>query len=139
MPDARVTPACRNVAAGSFVIADRFYSHYPVAMRDAIKDPTVEEFSAGVRAVLGAELVAIYWFGSRARGRGMPDSDYDFLIETKGRLSEQERDGVTDIAVDLSADRGVLLDIHYRTSETIVRDATRSPFIEAVLKEGVAA
>ena len=107
-------------------------------MQNRTTDPVVEEFGARVRQVLGSRLRAIHWFGSRARGDGFSDSDYDFLLETKRRLSERDRDAVADVAVDLSADRGVLLDIHYRTTEAILRGASRSPFIESVLAEAVA-
>ena len=103
-----------------------------------LTDPVVTEFSAGVRRALGPRLLAIYWFGSRARGAGTRDSDYDFLLETRQRLSERDRDVVADVAVDMSADKGVLIDIHYRTSEAIVYGASHSPFIESVLAEAVA-
>jgi predicted nucleotidyltransferase len=90
-----------------------------------------------VRQALGASLVAVYWFGSRARGQGSDESDYDFLIETAHHLSEEERDRVADVAVDLSADHGVLLDIHQRTSETLRRRRPFSLFAHTVLLEGV--
>jgi hypothetical protein len=61
------------------------------------------------------------------------------LIVTRRRLTEEERDLVADIAVDLSATRGVLLDIHARTSAVMVRDAERSSLIATVLKEAIAA
>lgn len=74
-----------------------------------------------------------------ARGEGTPDSDYDVLLETRRRLTEQERDSVADVAIDLSAEMGVLFDIHARTSESMARDAERSPLIAAVLREAVPA
>jgi len=108
-------------------------------MHVARPDPVVAEFGARVRAVLGPNIEAVYWFGSRARGEGRPDSDYDLLLATRRRLTETERDRVADVAVDLTVQWGVLLDIHMRTSEAMVRDATRSPLIASVLKEAVAA
>ena len=102
-------------------------------------DPIVEEFAAKVRGALGDNVVAIYWFGSRARGEGSATSDYDLLLETRRRLTEEDRDRVADVAVDLSATHGALLDVHARTSEAMARNAERSPLIAAVLREAVAA
>jgi predicted nucleotidyltransferase len=108
-------------------------------MKEAMVDPVVEDFGVKVRAALGDNIEAVYWFGSRARGEGTADSDYDILIATRRRLTEEDRDSVADIAVDFSAKRGVLMDIHIRTSEAMVRDAERSPLIATVLRESVAA
>jgi len=100
-------------------------------------DRIVEQFRTRVRDALGSALVAIYWFGSRAKGEGSADSDYDLLLETTRRLTEQERDRVADVAIDVSADYGVLFDIHERTSEALKRNRPFSLFTHTVLQEGV--
>lgn len=102
-------------------------------------DNVVTDFSRRVRQVLGSKLVAIYWFGSRARGEGRVDSDYDLLLETRVAPLEKDRDAVADVAVDISADTGALLDIHYRTTETISQGSTRSPFIDTIMRDAVLA
>jgi len=63
------------------------------------EDNVVTDFSRRVRQVLGSKLVAIYWFGSRARGEGTVDSDYDLLLETRLAPLERDRDAVADVAV----------------------------------------
>lgn len=91
-----------------------------------------------VRKALGPRLAAIHWFGSRARGEGSKDSDYDLLLEIENEPTERQRDLVADIAVDISAEHGVLLDIHYRSAEGM-REApdSFSPFVQSVLDEGI--
>jgi predicted nucleotidyltransferase len=101
-------------------------------------DEVINLFRSRVRQALGPTLVAIHWFGSRARGRYEESSDYDLLLETETELTEQQKDQVADIAVDIAADFGTLLDIHYR-SVRLMKTApySFSPFIDSVLTEGV--
>lgn len=107
-------------------------------MRKSQTDRVVNEFSERVREALGSALVAIYWFGSRARGDGSGGSDYDILLETEDELTEQQRDLVADVAVDISADLGALLDIHYRTAKAMSTPPDSfSPFVQSVRAEGV--
>ena len=95
-------------------------------------------FAQKLRNIFGKNLVTIYWFGSRARGRGRTDSDYDLMVETKTELTESQRDAIADIAVDITADHGVMLDIHYYTTNDINNPPfSRSPFVRSVLEEGV--
>ncbi len=101
------------------------------------KDDVISDFSRRVRETLGSKLVAVYWFGSRARGAGMPHSDYDLLLETRVKPLEKDRDAVADVALDISAATGALLDIHYRTTDMLAQEAAKSPFIETVLHESV--
>jgi uncharacterized protein len=102
------------------------------------KDIVVTEFARRVRSALGANLHAIYLFGSRAGGDSRPDSDYDFLLESRERVSEQERDRVADITVDISGRNGVLLDIHYALCEKL-HGVKRflTPFRSEVLTKGI--
>jgi len=108
-------------------------------MKDHQTDPVVEEFGARVRRVLGRKVEAIYWFGSRARGEGNADSDVDLLVETKRVLTPHERDGIADVSIDLAAEFGCLLDVHYYTQAELHRPPySRTPFVQAVMEEGVA-
>jgi predicted nucleotidyltransferase len=103
-----------------------------------VTDKVVSEFAQRVRKVLGAKVHAVYWFGSRARGMGALDSDYDLLVESAGPLSMEERASVADITVDISGRKRVLLDVHYDLCEKmhgIKRFIT--PFRDVVLREGI--
>lgn len=101
-------------------------------------DPVVAEFSARVRHVLGEQLRNVYWFGSRARGEGREDSDYDILIETATPITAQQRDRIADISVDISGERHVVFDVHFRDSQRMNRErSVWTPFLDAVVEEGV--
>jgi predicted nucleotidyltransferase len=107
-------------------------------MKPEVTDPVVSEFAKRVRKALGAKIHAVYWFGSRARGEGTPDSDYDLLLESVAPLSLQERDSVADISVDISGRTRVLLDVHYDLCEKMhgLR-RLMTPFRDIVTREGV--
>ena len=107
-------------------------------MKDEVIDSVVSEFAKRVRRGLGSKIHAVYWFGSRARGEGSSDSDYDLLLESAVPLSLHERDFVTDISVDISGRNRVLLDVHYDLCEKmhgLKRFIT--PFRDVVLSEGI--
>ena len=88
--------------------------------------------------MLGQNLLNVYWFGSTASQKATKDSDIDILLETRISLTSVERDKVADIAIDLCADYGVLLDIHYYTNfEMNHAPYAHSPFIKSVTSEGV--
>lgn len=107
-------------------------------MNESQIDVVIEQFRTQVRAVLGSALVSLYWFGSRARGDSNEDSDYDLLLETKSEITEKQRDLVADLAVDISANLGAWLDIHYRTVKWMsTAPYTFSPFVQSVRSEGI--
>lgn len=96
----------------------------------------VEQFVTRVRHALGPVVIAVYWFGSRARGTGENDADFDLLVETTSALSSSQRDGILDISIDIAAEYGCLLDVHYYTSEELRSPpCSRTPFIMNVLEE----
>ncbi|NCC62682.1 MAG: nucleotidyltransferase domain-containing protein [Verrucomicrobiae bacterium] len=98
----------------------------------------VKNYLQGAHKILGNSFIAAYWFGSRSRGEGRSDSDYDLLIETKKVLTPKQRDAMADIAVDIAADHGALLDVHFYTQEEILHTPIgRSPFVMAIHKDGV--
>jgi len=107
-------------------------------MNDSQIDIVIDQFRIRVRKVLGSALVAIYWFGSRARGDFNDSSDYDLLLETKDDITEAQRDLVADLAVDISSNLGAWLDIHYRTVKWMSTPPyTFSPFVQSVRSEGI--
>jgi predicted nucleotidyltransferase len=101
-------------------------------------DPIVEEFGARVRQVLGRNVVTIYWFGSRSRGEGREDSDYDFLIATREPIPAADRHLVSDISVGLTGKYRKVMDVHYADEKRLDRGRTLlTPFRARVLEEGV--
>jgi predicted nucleotidyltransferase len=98
----------------------------------------VKKYLDGVSHILGGSPIAAYWFGSRSRGDARTDSDYDLLIETLEPVTSEQRDAMADIAVELAADYGALLDVHFYTHEEVSHTPIgRSPFVLAVHEEGV--
>jgi len=107
-------------------------------MKDGYTDQVVEDFARRVRDRLGTKVRSIYWFGSRARGESLPESDYDLLIETVEPLNEEERARVVDVTVEVSGHLHIPFDVHYATVARMNRDAPLwSPFREAVVSEGI--
>jgi len=101
-------------------------------------DPVVAEFGTLVRKVLGSRLVAVYWFGSRARGEGRDDSDYDLLVATRTRIEVEERHKVSDISVGLTGKYRKVLDVHYADEGRLHgQGGVLSPFRAHVVAEGV--
>lgn len=98
----------------------------------------VSEYIERARAALPGVIRCAYWFGSRARGKGHPNSDYDLLLETATELNEEQRDALADIAVDLAADHGSLLDVHFYSQRQLQDEKIgRSPFVQVAHKEGI--
>ena len=105
---------------------------------DGTQKQVVEAFATRVRTVLGANLVRLHWFGSRVRKAEGDDADFDLVVETREALSDSERDAVADVTIDTSADYGVLLDVHFYTQDEFRGvPYSRTPFVQAVLEEGV--
>ncbi len=98
----------------------------------------VSDYVCRARTALPGVVLRAYWFGSRARGEGHSDSDYDLMLETSMSLSEEQRDILADIAVDLAADHGSLLDVHFYSRDQL-KDVRlgRSPFVQTVHEEGL--
>ena len=101
-------------------------------------DRTAREFARRLRDTLGTLVQNVYCFGSCAQGLATPDSDVDLLVETGQSIGHQDRNRATDIAVDVSAESGRVLEVHYySTKELQTAVDGRSPFVKTVLEEGV--
>jgi predicted nucleotidyltransferase len=75
----------------------------------ASETAALQEFMAGVRALLGPQLESARLYGSRARGEGHEHSDLDVaLIVTRGTRS-LHRDAIYDLAFDVGLIHGVEL------------------------------
>jgi predicted nucleotidyltransferase len=76
-------------------------------VRDQL-DPLVE----GIQRVLGANAVGAYLHGSAVLGGLKPRSDIDVIVVTERPLSEEERDGIVALLLELSGKpRPIELDV----------------------------
>lgn len=116
----------------------RFINHPQPLSADPRSARLAEQFATGVRQALVSNLVNIYLFGSRARGTHHPESDLDFLIETTTPITEDQRDAVTEVVLDLTVASRLAFDVHYCTPADL-RPGKRPPslYLRQALAEGV--
>ena len=98
-------------------------------------DPVLTRFRAALDAIYGARLERVVLYGSRARGDGRQDSDYDvavFLREIENRPAEMDRlaDVATDVLYDLG---GVIHAMPYRAGAY----NERTPLMHEIRADGV--
>ena len=87
------------------------------------------------RHVPGASLIL---YGSAARGKRAPDSDYDVVILTGRRLSSAEERLLDRAIYDLQVERGVVLSAAVYSEEEWRRPLLRaSPYWKNVAREGI--
>ncbi len=109
-------------------------NHVNLSAQDAA---ALEEFVRRVREALGANLVALKLFGSKARGEGGADSDIDVLVVADD-MSVEVEDRVLDVAIDVGLAHEV-----YVSPRVIARAVLDdpvwkiTPFLLAIEKEGV--
>jgi len=98
----------------------------------------VRQFAERVRAVLGASLVELRLFGSRARGDAAADTDIDVLVVVSGDRVEAE-----DRAIDVAFEVNLACDV-YISPRVVTADSLRDPvwrttlFVQTLEREGVA-
>jgi len=73
-------------------------------------DPVLKRFRAALDEIYGSRLERVVLFGSRARGDGREDSDYDIAVFIKdlGPLS-RELDRLADLETDILYDTGAVV------------------------------
>jgi predicted nucleotidyltransferase len=97
----------------------------------------LRRFREAVEKALGATLVEMKLFGSKARGDARKDSDLDVLVVASS-ADWRLRDTVTDIATDILLDENVCISPKViSTKHYQYLQATGSPFIRNVGQEGV--
>ena len=95
------------------------------------------EFGRRVRAALGANLLDLRLFGSKARGDATPDSDLDVAV-----IVEAAGAGVEDLVIDIAFDVDLAFDV-YLSPRVIPTAVLHDPvwkltgFVQAVEREGV--
>jgi len=100
-------------------------------------EKTLKNFRSRVLNELGDRIQSIIIYGSVARGEATKDSDIDVLVVSKDK---KVREKVSDVSyeVDLENDfETFITPIHLTTDELEHRIKVGSPFISAILKEGV--
>jgi predicted nucleotidyltransferase len=97
----------------------------------------LEEFLQSLRSALGKNLLEAKLFGSKATGRGQPDSDIDVLVVVIRNGAETE-DRVLDIVFDVNFKHDVYISPRV-IDHSIVSDPVWSitPFLRAIAKEGI--
>jgi len=97
----------------------------------------LEEFVQKVRERLAANLVALKLFGSKASGRGAPDSDIDVLVAVNGAGATVE-DQVLDVAFEVNVAHEVYISPRVIARATLEDPVWRlTPFLQAVEREGI--
>jgi predicted nucleotidyltransferase len=95
----------------------------------------VREFRRRAESALPGRVAKVMLYGSRARGEGRPDSDWDVVVFVRGRVALQEARTLSHIGSDLFFDRG--WDIH-----PMALPATRanedSYFLRMLRRDGIA-
>ena len=107
---------------------------------DPNRTRATSEFVRRLRRDLPANIVDLRLFGSEARGQASPESDIDVLVVVEpdaDRVALETR--VVDIAFDVNLEFNVFISPSVVTPAILNHPVWReSPFIETVLREGVA-
>jgi len=99
-------------------------------------DPIVRRFLERSRAI-SDKLVAVYLFGSRARGTARPDSDYDVALVVTDSFSLADKDVLYDAVMDILLETGRLVSLKvFNVAEFQRLRALRTPFTQHLVTEG---
>lgn len=95
---------------------------------------------AELKNVIGEHVpdaqVALY--GSAARGTARPDSDYDILVLTKGKLTSGQERELREAVYELGLDEQVLLSLAVYSRDEWKNPVFRgSPYRKNVIREGI--
>jgi len=97
----------------------------------------ISAFRESLDKALGANVVALKLFGSKARGRSTPASDIDLLVLVK-RYAAQLEDLVIEIAFDINLEYGVYISPRVIGEATFRHPVWRSTsFLRLLAKEGI--
>ena len=112
--------------------------HVMTRLQLSDRDATaLDEFARRVRARLGANLVGLKLFGSKARGDAAPDSDLDVLVLVAGDRSEAG-DAALDIAFDVNLAHDVYVSPRVIDFAVLEHPVWRiTPFVQALEREGI--
>ncbi|HYD68441.1 nucleotidyltransferase domain-containing protein [Azospirillum sp.] len=117
----------------------------PDTLTKKVPDPlaldVVRELKARLQRRFGDRLVAVYLFGSRARGDHRPDSDTDVAVflEEEENDPVEERYDVIDDSYDLLLERGLYIQ-PWTLPEGARQDPRRyrcGPLVASILRDGI--
>ena len=104
-------------------------------LADPAADPVLRRFCAALEEMYGERIERIVLFGSRARGEGHKESDYDvavFLKDLSDRWREFRR--LADLRTEILADTGLFLEARpFRAGA--YRECT--PLMSEIRRDGV--
>ena len=66
----------------------------------AAADPVIAAFADALRSRIGKRLKRLFLYGSRARGQGLPGSDYDYVVVVDHR-SDDVQEAVIEAAAEI--------------------------------------
>lgn len=102
-----------------------------------LDDPVPKRFRAALDEIYGDRLERVVLFGSRARGNGQPDSDYDIAVFLKS-LSDSQRwaelDRLAKLRVDFFDETGAFFDAKPYPAAVYKE---RSPLMHDIWQEGL--
>jgi predicted nucleotidyltransferase len=100
-----------------------------------LNDPILARFRAAIDEIYGERIERVVLYGSRARGDGSPDSDYDvavFLRDMPDRWTEMDR--LADLSTDLLHDSGEFIHaMAFRAGSHV----ERTPLMYEIRKDGL--
>ena len=106
----------------------------PTARESAVR----QSLRTALRGHYGARLTNLILFGSRARGEGSDDVDFDVLVVLEGTVDPtREREAVAPLVYRVCWDNDAVVSCHFATTERYARE--RSPLLMNVRREGVPA
>ena len=108
-------------------------------MADGVKilerDKVLETFVREIRKALGPRLKKLILYGSRARGEGSPDSDYDILAVVD-EVNSSLKDIVDNVAGNILYEYSVIVSV-FPISEDRYEYEIYNPLLMNVRKEGI--
>ena len=98
-------------------------------------DPILARFRAALNELYGDRIDRVLLFGSRARGDGQPDSDYDVAVFLKSLPDRwKERHRLADLRVQFLDDTGAFFDAKPYAAAAY-RDTT--PMMHEIRRDGL--
>ena len=96
-----------------------------------------KEFVQGLKKKLGNKLKRAIFFGSRAKGTALPNSDYDVILVLSDR-DQGIMDQVYDDALDILLDKGIDISVKVYTEKNFERKMRlMTPFMSEIKRTGI--